>query len=74
MVAASLLGDTSSQKVDEVFIDDAARERLEALNNINRMTDALVILILAILFSLAWRDPVQRSRESSLTRKNPFKK
>jgi hypothetical protein len=37
------------------------------------MTVAIVILALAILFSLAWREPVQGSEEPSLTRKNPLK-
>jgi hypothetical protein len=65
MVAASLLGDAFSEKVDELS------SMIQTGNGRRHL--ALLIHALAILFSLAWREPVQGSEEPSLTRKNPLK-
>jgi hypothetical protein len=55
MVAASLVGNASRDKVDDMSSTDS--EWPETFNITNPMTVAIVILALAILFSLAWRDP-----------------
>ena len=61
MVAASRRADNSPETVGELFINDADREWSETLDINKPMTGALVILLLAILFSLAWRNPGQDS-------------
>jgi hypothetical protein len=62
------------EKIDETFINDADPEWSKKLNTPAPMIAILVTLVLAILFSLAWRDhPVQGREEPSSARKSPPK-
>jgi hypothetical protein len=64
----------SYEKIDEAFINDTSKRWSEKLKTTTSMIAALVILLLAVLFSLAWRDqPVQGREELSSIRKNPPK-
>ncbi len=50
----------SCEKIDEAFINNADQEWSKMVTTATPMIAILAILLLAILFSLAWRDqPVQ---------------
>ena len=67
MEAAGPSGRYFVERVGELFINDTDRAWPETLYINNPMIAAVVILLLAILFSLAWRGPGQSGIESNPT-------